>query len=166
MTVAMHRSGQASRQHLPRPACFFTFSRNERTILLGYAANPSVQTSKACMHWQHARTCWKRRSMSVRSRGFLTTPANHKRVVTSIAKAIQIMSFLPFARMRICLDVLALDLSLFHNSGMHSLAMLSCALLPCGYCPFIESKRMNNRLKGASIGKEGHHHCYLLFICT
>src|SRR5438876_8815383 len=35
MTVAIHRSGQASKQHLPGPACFFTFSRNARSILFG-----------------------------------------------------------------------------------------------------------------------------------
>src|SRR5207302_10015109 len=133
MIVAMHKSGHTSRQHLPRPACLFTFSRKVRTLLLGYAANPSVQTSKACMHWQHVRTCWKRRSMSLPSRCRLTAPASHKRVLTSMAKAIQTMSFLPLARMRICLDVMALDLALFHHSDVNSLAMLCCPLLPCGY---------------------------------
>ncbi len=33
--------------HRPRPTVFFTFSRNARLILLGYAAHPSVHTSKA-----------------------------------------------------------------------------------------------------------------------
>jgi hypothetical protein len=36
--------------------------------------------------------------MSLRSRLVLTTPAIHKRVVTSIAKAIQMIRFLPLAR--------------------------------------------------------------------
>src|SRR6266487_3551922 len=35
ITVAIHRSGQTSKRHLPGPACFFTLSRNARTILFG-----------------------------------------------------------------------------------------------------------------------------------
>ena len=91
--------------------------------------------------------------MSLPSRCRLTAPASHKRVLTSMAKAIQTMSFLPLARMRICLDVMALDLALFHHSAMHALALLCCTLLPCGYGPLIQSKRMHNGLQGASIAQ-------------
>src|SRR5205823_1801181 len=49
ITVAIQRSGQISKQHLPRPAVFSTLSRNALTMLLGYGAHPSVHTSSARM---------------------------------------------------------------------------------------------------------------------
>jgi len=67
----------------------------------------------------------------------LTTPAIHKRLVASRAMPIQATIFLPFARMRIRLHVMGLDLSLFHDRLMHLLAVLSGSLLPISYRAFI-----------------------------
>src|SRR5712691_10284925 len=62
ITVAIHKSGHTSKHALPLPAVFFTFSRNARIMLFGYAFHPSVQTKRACMDWQQARTCWSKLS--------------------------------------------------------------------------------------------------------
>src|SRR6266699_77128 len=51
-----------------RPAVRLTFSRNARLMLPGYAAHPSVHTSRACNGRQQTRTCCsQRRVISPRS---------------------------------------------------------------------------------------------------
>src|SRR5438034_6333415 len=62
ITVAIHSLGQSSKHALPRPRVFFTFSRNARLILPGYAAHPSVQISNAQAACEQARTCCSKRS--------------------------------------------------------------------------------------------------------
>src|SRR5260370_40926206 len=47
ITVAIQSWGQTANLALPGPACFFTFSRKTRRMLLGYAFHPSVQTRSA-----------------------------------------------------------------------------------------------------------------------
>src|SRR6266567_5556921 len=70
---------------------------------------------------------------------------------------IQATIFLPFARMRIGLHVMDLDLCLFHDRLMHLLAVLSGSLLPIGYCAFIDSIGVHNRLDWAPIRNYDHH---------
>jgi hypothetical protein len=64
---------------------------------------------------------------------------------------IQATIFLPFARMRIRLHMMGLDLSLFYDGLMHLLAVLSCSLLPSSYRAFIYSIGVHNRLDWAPI---------------
>jgi len=64
---------------------------------------------------------------------------------------IQATIFLPFARMRIGLHVMGLDLSLFHDRLMHLVAVRSGSLLPSSYRAFIYSIGVNNRLDWAPI---------------
>src|SRR6266704_2961398 len=78
-----------------------------------------------------------------------------KRSPCDLARAMPIQAtiFLPFARMRIGLHVMDLDLCLFHDRLMHLLAVLSGSLLPIGYCAFIDSIGVNNLLDWAPIRK-------------
>jgi hypothetical protein len=66
---------------------------------------------------------------------------------------IQAIICLPFARMRIGLHVMGLNLSLFHDRLMYLLAVLSGSLLPSSYRAFIYSLGVNNRLDWAPIRK-------------
>jgi len=63
------------------------------------------------------------------------------------------MSLLPFARMRISLNMLAFDLSCFHKLGVNTLTLLSCSFLPGSDRPFIKGKGTHNRLEWAAIRK-------------
>ncbi len=83
----------------------------------------------------------------------LTTPAIHTRLVASIASPIQATTFLPFARMRIGLHMMGLDLSLFDDGLMYLVAVLSGSLLPSSYRAFIYPLGVHNRLDGAPIRK-------------
>jgi hypothetical protein len=72
-------------------------------------------------------------------------------------------SFRPYF---IGLNMVVLDLSLFHNRAMDTLAMLSRALLPCSHGSFIQPKGVDNGLRWASVGKQGHHLYYRFFLCA
>src|SRR6266700_2391990 len=58
MTVPMCNCGQTCKQARPTPLVSLTFSRKARRILLGYAFQPSVKTSKGRKQAAQRRTCW------------------------------------------------------------------------------------------------------------
>src|SRR5437588_2232614 len=157
ITTAMHTCGHTRKQARPRPAVCLTFSRNARRILPGYALQPSVHTSSACKGRQHARTCASKRSARLRSRVRLTTPPNHKRVDTIMAKPIQAMILHPFTRISSARPLLQVQLPLLHHCLMNLLTMLSCSIAPTRHGAFVQAKGLHNRLDRTAIGKPRHH---------
>ena len=137
----------------PHPAIALTFSRNARRILPGYALQPSVHTSSACKGRQHARTCASKRSARPRSRVRLTTPPNHKRVDTIMAKPIQAMILHPFTRISSARPLLQVQLPLLHHCLMDPLTVLSRSITPTCHGPFVQFKRLHDGLDGTPIGE-------------
>ena len=110
-----------------------------------------MQTNRARKGWQQARTCANKRSAKLRSRVKLTTPPNHNRVDTIIAKPIQASILWPFTRMRIRLYMNQIEIPCFNQVVMNHLAVGSCTISPTGNGSFVQSIGMNNRLNWAPI---------------
>jgi hypothetical protein len=162
LTVARHRFGQISKQALPRPAVFFTVSRNARTRLFGSAAQPSVQTRSLRNGRQPARTWCTKQSASMRSRCHLTTPASPQTCRNQQGPGHPGNQAVPFHSYFIGLHLVQIQVSWKDNGFRHLLAVLSRSLLPVCHRSLIHSRGMHKGLGRTSLGQErdhDHHQC-------
>ena len=128
----------------------------------GYAFQPSVHTNSAHMGWQQARTCWSKRFARLRSRLRLTTPPNHKRVDTIIAKPIQAIILCPFTRISSACTCTKSSCPCWTNLWWTRLPVLPRSVSPAGHRAFVQAKRLHNRLDRTAIRQERHdndNHC-------
>src|SRR5438128_3696795 len=130
ITVPMCNSGHTAKAHRPRPAVRLTFSRKALRILLGYADQPSVQTNRAHIFWQHRRTCCNNPSARALSRVWLTTPGPPQACRHHHGEPHPDNASSGFDPNFVRLHVQQIQLSLLDDRLMHPFTLLSRSIAP------------------------------------